>query len=98
MENSLVRTPILGTNQFKVKFGDKVKRKFKVRTATKVKIAVISLLIASLYINYVTIKDNYVFSCTGVVGGINQQWHLGHFESVNTCNQLTEDRLRNLGQ
>lgn len=92
----MVQKPILGSNQFLTKFG--ANKKFKVRTATKVKITVIALLIASLYINYLTIKDNYVFSCTGVVGGINQKWRLGHFESVNTCNQLTEDRLRNLGQ
>ncbi len=96
MNDIMVHKPILGTNQWKVKFGDKVKRKLKVRTATKVKVFIIVSLIFSLYLNYYLLKTNYVFTCTAIFDGITQNWNLGHLESKNTCNDLIADRLNNL--
>jgi len=83
MENTLVRTPILGTNQYKVKFGEKVKRKLKIKFATKVKIAFTIILIASVYANYALLKANYVITCSAG----------GHFVSKQTCGELAQAKF-----
>lgn len=83
MENALVRTPILGTNQYKVKFGERVRRKFKTKTTTKVKIAVIILLVTSLYVNWKVIRANYVYRCSA--GGM--------LMSQSKCDELSQNQM-----
>ena len=95
-----IMTPALGSNQYLTKFDAKAKRKFKLKVAfkTKVKIFTLLLLAASLYLNYYTLKVNYVWTCTAVIDGVPQNWKLGHLMNVSTCNDLIADRLHNLGQ
>lgn len=98
MNNTL--TPAIGSNQFLTKFDAKAKRKFKLRIkfATKVKLFIVFLLIFSLYANYYLLKTNYVFTCRAVFDGVEQNWKLGHLMNKNTCNDLIDDRIRNLAQ
>lgn len=83
MENTLVRTPILGTNQYKIKFGERVRRKLKVRFATKVKVGIVLLLVSSLYLNYKILRANYVVTCNAG----------GHFMSMSKCDELSQNQM-----
>lgn len=96
MNNLQVLHPTIGTNGFLTKFGTKKKTKLRVKTATKIKIAFIILLMFSLYANYFFLTQNYVWKCTATFDGVSQNWNLGHLESKNTCNDLIADRLNNL--
>jgi hypothetical protein len=91
MNDITLSRPIVGTNQYKVKFGQRIKR--KLRISVKVKVAVVSLLIVSLYLNWYLIKTNYVFTCTAYIGGQAQDWKLGHFESQRNCDALVDAQI-----
>lgn len=65
--------PALGSNQYKVKFGQKIKSKLKVKFATKVKLALFVLLMASLTGNYLLLKKFMVFECSAGGYGMTKQ-------------------------
>jgi hypothetical protein len=97
-------TPALGSNQYLTKFEDKPKAKrsfkIKVKFQTKVKIALVAVLMFSLYLNYHMLKDNYVLTCESpTIDGIQQEWgHFGHFMKQSTCEQIQKMKVATLSQ
>jgi len=76
-------TPAIGSNQFLTKFDKKEKRKFTVKFTTKIKIATVIGLLASLYLNYYILRANYVVTCSAG----------GHFMSQLKCDELATNKV-----
>lgn len=82
--------PAIGSNQHLVKFDSKVKRKWKVKFGTKIKIVAIVILLASLLANWYLLKTNYVFNCNVTIGNITQA-QAGHLMSKTKCDSINQD-------
>lgn len=97
MENIL--KPAVGSNQHLTRFDEKIKgkkKKFKITLRTKIEITGLIALILLGYSVIYLLKDNYVLTCTPVIGGIEQStWgHYGHFMKQSTCDEIVQDHLQ----
>jgi hypothetical protein len=77
--------PAVGSNQFVTKFDEKskIKKRFKIKFATKVKILALSLLVASIAGNYILLKTFMVFKCTDG----------GYFISKQYCGEVYQLKI-----